>query len=846
MGDDSSSDVAAAAMEDDDPSVTAVADEPAVTRDRAPEVKPGDLLGGRYQIEAVIGKGGSGVVLRAYDRVSATVIAVKVLKPGLSHDPRWEKRFQRELRLGRPIRHPNVCRIFDIADDADGYRFLTMEYATGGTLRDLIKKNDPLRPLQDRIADAAFVIAGLAAIHDAGIVHRDVKPDNVLRMDDGRLVLSDFGLATDLPDSTMVSVFVGTPHYMAPEVREGDPATTRSDVWSLGVVLHELFFGKRPERRSARSMSGASKSSVASTSSIVERAMLALCTRCLADDPSERPEDARAVHKLFESARRSPYAMIRTARRWPLFLSAAIGTALLIGFGVRSYRRSHTPIAEHAATIQRLNPTGEPKDWRNSAHTVATIQGHVHCFSRVDDGTVRVIWGTPRRAEDIAVDSGTRRPAPLLGDTYRVGCPELSPSGRELLFTAQTAAGTAEIRYSTNPVGRDAKPLTAGSEPVWLMSGEEFAYSMDGTNAAVFSLATMRFRLLADPGFAGQQTILGKTASTRSEVLALTVFAKDVQWALVLYEGPGLSQRTSYAIPAARMVRFDSVNDRVFISQQEPLSPLASFDWHAGSYRKIGHHGEVDLVDVVIGGESAALLGRRRTKDVWFFDAGGRKRLTSDGGNFAAAISTTGDLLLARSGPAGAVNIWSRSTDGTLKKLTNGQFDTSPDYSSDGKSWVYVDYPQKSLMLCVTATNECRVLQRDELLPTLPTISPDGTKVAYVRQLPAPRLIVLSIRDQKDWPMGDTHWKCPPVWSSPTQVWGFEGSPGHYSWAERDIERRQRTGRRIEVANYQSDVNDDAECWPENVDVTSPVFRKIRVEAEETSSILRLPRSQLD
>ena len=227
-----------------------MADEPAVTRERAPEIQPGDLLAGRYQIEAMLGKGGSGVVLRAFDRVSATVVAVKVLKPGLTHDPRWEKRFQRELRLGRPIRHPNVCRIFDIGD-ADGYRFLTMEFATGGTLRDLIKKNQPLRPLPERLADAAGAIAGLAAIHGAGIVHRDVKPDNMLRMDDGRLVLSDFGLATDLPDSTMVSVFVGTPHYMAPEVREGDPATTRSDVWSLGVVLHEIFFGRRPERRNS-------------------------------------------------------------------------------------------------------------------------------------------------------------------------------------------------------------------------------------------------------------------------------------------------------------------------------------------------------------------------------------------------------------------------------------------------------------------------------------------------------------------------------------------------------------------------------------------------------------------
>src|SRR5262247_2460628 len=122
MRNDSSSDVAGSQAEEDERSVTAVADQPSVTRERAPEVAPGDVLAGRYQVEAIIGKGGSGIVLRAFDRVSAAVVAVKVLKPALTHDPRWEKRFSRELRIGRPIQHPNVCRIFDIGD-ADGYRF---------------------------------------------------------------------------------------------------------------------------------------------------------------------------------------------------------------------------------------------------------------------------------------------------------------------------------------------------------------------------------------------------------------------------------------------------------------------------------------------------------------------------------------------------------------------------------------------------------------------------------------------------------------------------------------------------------------------------------------------------
>ena len=228
MAEDESSQASQSGLASESGSVTSVG-EPAVVRERAPAIERGAVIAGRYQVEEVIGKGGSGVVLRAFDRTAQTVVALKVLKPELTHDPKWSRRFARELRLGRPIRHPNVCRIFDIGE-ADGYKFLTMELAKQGTLRDLIKAGEPLRPLAERIADAAAVIDGLSAIHAAGIVHRDVKPDNLLRMEDGRLAISDFGLATDLPDATAVSVFVGTPHYMAPEVRTGEPATTRSDV----------------------------------------------------------------------------------------------------------------------------------------------------------------------------------------------------------------------------------------------------------------------------------------------------------------------------------------------------------------------------------------------------------------------------------------------------------------------------------------------------------------------------------------------------------------------------------------------------------------------------------------
>jgi protein kinase-like protein/WD40 repeat protein len=845
MRNDSSPDVAASEAEDER-SVTAVADEPAITRERAPEVQPGDVLAGRYQVEAIIGKGGSGVVLRAFDRVSATVVAVKVLKPGLTHDPRWEKRFQRELRIGRPIQHPNVCRIFDIGD-ADGYRFLTMEFATGGTLRDLIKKNDPLRPLADRLADAAGAIAGLVAIHNAGIVHRDVKPDNMLRMEDGRLALSDFGLATDLPDSTMVSVFVGTPHYMAPEVREGDPATTRSDVWSLGVVLHEIFFGRRPERRNSRSGASGVRGPMTKTSSTIERAMLALCEKCLADDPAERPENATAVGRLFERAHRSPGEILwsRTRRRIVYWAAGAAAIAALGAAGVRARWGSRPPVAALSARAPRLVNAGQPADWTKLSKVVASVPGHVHCFLLVGPKTVRLIWGKPRRAEDVDVDSGARQPASLVPEAYSAGCPDLSLDRRELLFAANTAAGGAEIRRSLNPDGRDAKPVTPGWDPVWLMNGEEFAYSIDGTHAAVFSLPTMRFRLLADPGLGSLQSILGKAASNRAEAVAVLFYVNDVQWAVAVYEGAGLNQRTSFVIPGVRNFRFSPVGNNLLMAPLEARSPLAALDWRRGSYRNIGNYAGLDLADALVIGQTAAVLGQHRSRDVWLYDGSARRRLTSDGENDAAAISAKGELLLAKGGPESTENIWSRTSDGALRKLTNGQFDSSPDFSPDGRTWVYVDYPRKSIMICITGTDQCRVLRRDEMLPTWPRFSPDGSKVAYVREGAVSQLIAFSISDGKEWPIGHTHWQCPPVWSSPNNVWVFEGSAGRYAWVEKEIETALRTGRRLQVTENQSAVSDELDCWPKDVDVTSPFFRKLRVETEETSSILRLPRSAL-
>jgi serine/threonine-protein kinase len=832
---DSSSDVAAPESEGDDPSITAVADEPAVTRERAPEVQPGDLLAGRYQVEAIIGKGGSGVVLRAFDRVSATVVAVKVLKPGLTHDPRWEKRFQRELRLGRPIRHPNVCRIFDI-DDADGYRFLTMEFATGGTLRDLVKKNAPLRSLQERLTDAAGVIAGLAAIHSAGIVHRDVKPDNMLRMEDGRLVLSDFGLATDLPDSTMVSVFVGTPHYMAPEVREGDPATTRSDVWSLGVVLHEILVGRRPERRNSRSGASTSRTSSSKTSSIVERAMLALCERCLVDDPGERPADANEVERLFKNAYRAPSAMLRsTRRRFMSFavIAAAAVVAVVVG-AATAYRRVSASAQVRKHEIPRLILTGEPADWSNVAKTMAAIPGHVHCFSVIDGRTARLIWGRPRRAEDIDVATGERQPSRLAPETYASGCPELSLDGASLLFVAEAHEGASEVRLSDSPSGVPSKSITPGAEPIWLGNGREFLYDIDPSHAAVFSLPTMSFVLLPDSGLGGHQMIAAKTTSRKGNLVALLLVDDKSEWAIAVHEGAGFDLSRTLAAFSGQHLHFDEWDRLVIADNQSPLrSTLLSVDWRGKSARRLGTIPGLEIVSAARALTSTVVLARRFSSDVWLQSGRSKRRLTTDGRNYAAAISSGGDLLLSKRANDGTFVLWRQSKDGAVRQVTRGPNDTSPDFSPDGTRWAYVDYLNKSIMICA-GEEACRVLKKDELLPTWPRFSPDGNRLAYVTQVGTPRLIVVTLGDGREEQIGPMRWQCPPVWSSPTTIWSLEGTGRLQYWVERQAVGGALTGQRIVLG-----ATDDT-CWPAVSQPESPFFSHVEVGTNESTQLRRL------
>jgi serine/threonine protein kinase len=208
-----------------------------------PRFIAGTILAGRYRILTLLGRGGMGEVYKADDLRLDHPVALKFLPDTLALDAAALARFHAEVRIARQVSHPNVCRVHDVGD-IDGLQFLTMEYIDGEDLASLLRRIKRL-PADTAVEVARQICAGLAAAHDAGVVHRDLKPANVMIDGRGRARLTDFGVAAIARDMRGADSLVGTPSYMAPEQLKGQDASVRSDIYALGLVLYEIFTGKR-------------------------------------------------------------------------------------------------------------------------------------------------------------------------------------------------------------------------------------------------------------------------------------------------------------------------------------------------------------------------------------------------------------------------------------------------------------------------------------------------------------------------------------------------------------------------------------------------------------------------
>jgi serine/threonine protein kinase len=204
----------------------------------------GAVVAGRYRIVSLAGRGGMGEVYRAYDDKLEQPVALKFLPAALSQDGAALARFHNEVRTARQVSHPNVCRVYDIGE-WQGMPFLSMEYVDGEDLASLLRRIGRL-PSDKAVEIARRLCAALAAAHEKGVLHRDFKPGNIMINGRGQVLITDFGLAALAAQVTGPEARYGTPAYMAPEQLAGNQASVRSDIYALGLVLYEMFTGRRP------------------------------------------------------------------------------------------------------------------------------------------------------------------------------------------------------------------------------------------------------------------------------------------------------------------------------------------------------------------------------------------------------------------------------------------------------------------------------------------------------------------------------------------------------------------------------------------------------------------------
>lgn len=338
------------------------------------QLTPGTSLGTRYKIIRSLGQGGMGTVYQAYDRELDRQVALKVIRSDMAANPEILKRFKQELILARQITHKNVIRIFDLSE-ADGLKFITMEFIDGEDLHSLLKRRRKLEP-----AEAANIIAqvcrALEAAHAEGVIHRDLKPQNIMLDRQGRAFVMDFGIARSMLASgmTQTGALIGTPDYMSPEQAKGLALDARSDLFSVGIISYEMLSGQVPfsaDTTMGKLWKRTSEPAhdLAEMDSAIPAPLSDIVRKCLEIDPEKRFANVSELLQQIEMWQ-GPAAGTRvlapkapSMSAYSVWAAAALGIVVISGGYFLRSRFVSTPAVPHAPVTLLIadfdNKTGD-------------------------------------------------------------------------------------------------------------------------------------------------------------------------------------------------------------------------------------------------------------------------------------------------------------------------------------------------------------------------------------------------------------------------------------------------------------------------------------------------------
>ena len=473
----------------------------------------GSLLAGRYRIEGIVGVGGMGIVYRAADQQLGIPVAVKVLRSEHARDHRFRERFRREIILARQVSHRNVVRIHDLGEDGETC-FLTMDLIEGRSLRDILEQDGALA-LPRAVSLVKQLARALAGAHAQGVIHRDLKPDNVLVDAADNAFVSDFGIARSLGGValTRTGMVVGTPNYLSPEQARGDEVDGRSDLYALGIIFFEMLTDELPFRGGSDSEVLAQRlvgtPSLAQLEGTTPPRVLSIVRNLLERDPARRYQTAPellADLDALESPATAPWRPQGSAPRWPGWLPragvAAAILALVAGGALLLPRLRRAPAPAAAtpraapavaiAVLPLVDETGRPElGWtsRGVAEMLAAELAESPRLTVVD--SLRVF----RTLEDLGVRT----------EATAAGRPLSTVSGlleADRLITGRVRSVEGGIELQTRLLGADGADGGAAFDAV-AASGRDLP-------AAVRSLAESITRSLDVP--AGERHALPTTA----------------------------------------------------------------------------------------------------------------------------------------------------------------------------------------------------------------------------------------------------------------------------------------------------------------------------------------------